>query len=138
MGAWISNSASSDFAMDIVILLFVIFTSNSFRQKRIPRCARDDKIAGTRRLSDERAQAGFISRRTRDGKPPSALLDGGFGAASFGAFAHAFVNVRPAGDDASLMVGLNQAKAGVTKFDDRDAIFFAEAVLDVVRHWIGH
>src|SRR5258707_13449873 len=89
MGAWISDSASSDFAMDIVILLFD-FHFELVKAKADPslphpngpkpgssgtRFARDDKIAGTRRLSRQRAQAGFISQRTRDGKPSPALLD---------------------------------------------------------------
>src|SRR5690348_15261449 len=61
-----------------------------------------------------------------------------FRARGFGACADAIVNVRPAGIDTLAMLVLNQAKRRVMKFDQRAAFGFAQAVLDVGNHRIGH
>src|SRR6202030_2945167 len=78
----------------------------------------------------------FVRMTTLD--VPSLLLDSGLGAARFGALANAFIDVRPASDHAFPVLLLNEAEAGVAELDDGHAIFFAEAVLDVVGDGIGH
>src|SRR5260221_5976158 len=58
-------------------------------------------------------------------------------AARFGALHHTLVNVFPA--VLHVTVGFdNQAKSTVVKLDQRAAGHFAEAVLEVVGHWMGH
>src|SRR5258708_6125679 len=67
-----------------------------------------------------------------------ALLRGGLGAAGLGAVAKAFMDVRPASDNAFPVFLLNEAEAGVTELDDGHAVLFAEAVLDVVGDGVRH
>src|SRR5579859_6751144 len=48
------------------------------------------------------------------------------------------MDIGPAGDDALAVILLDETEAAVAELDHGDAVFFAEAVLNVVGDGVGH
>lgn len=55
-----------------------------------------------------------------------------------GAAANLLVNIAPSSGDTFTVVLLNEAERGVTKLDERSAVFFTQTILHVVRNGVRH